>query len=175
MSVETLSVETLSEVEPNLVRGRLGALFGELNGALDELFAVPGSMVADADLAGVLVELPQVQARLAALQGELLEMARGRALAQRLGHRKLEHFLGAETALSGFEARARIRRADWLNAFPEFHRAHAAGEMSVEHVEKIRKSLDNPRTHMALRRSQQLLVDAARDCSFRDFEVVCDY
>ena len=58
MSVETLSVETLSEVEPNLVRGRLGALFGELNGALDELFAVPGSVVADADLAGVLVELP---------------------------------------------------------------------------------------------------------------------
>ena len=155
--------------------GRLGVLLSDLHSTLDELFEVPASVVDDGDLAGAIVGLPGVEARLASLQLRLLEMARARALAQRSGHRKLNHFLQAETSLSGFEARARIRRFDWLQGFPVFHRAHEAGTMSVEHLERIRRSLDSQRTRVALLRSQQLLADAARDCSFKDFKTVCDY
>jgi hypothetical protein len=157
------------------VHGRLVGLFDELNACLDEVFELPASVVGDDELVAAIGLLPGVEARLAAAQSLLLEMARNRALHARRGSHKLANFVQANTTLSGFEARARIKRCEWLHDFAGFGRAHEAGVMSVEHLELIRKRLDNPRTHLALRRNQGLFIDAARDCSFKDFEKVCDY
>lgn len=163
----------IDTTEPSI--GRLTGLFDLLGETLDDLFEAAPSTVSDDDLADALAVFPVLESRMDALQSRLLDMARERALAQRNGVAKLDHYLQAKTALSGFEARARIRRTNWLTSFPLFAQAHEAGVVSVEHLERIRKSLDNQRTHVVLQRSQQLFIDAARDCSYADFEKVCDY
>lgn len=154
---------------------RIAVVLGDIDRLLDELFEVPSSIVDDESLAQGLVAMHAVQTRVEAAHGRLLTMARERALAARRGHRRLEHQLLADTPVSGREARARVRRTDWLREFPRFAAAHESGVMSAAHVERVRRSLDNPRTRLALRRDERIFIDAARTCSFADFEKVCDY
>ena len=140
-----------------------------------ELAQVAESTIDDHDLASAVVDLSTASAVVEAALTSVADAADRTAVAQRRGERKLATFVLSRSNASGFEVRARIRRAVWLRDFPEFTQAHADGILTVEHLERIRKGLDNHRTHFLLRRDQQTLIDAARTCDFIDFERACDY
>lgn len=59
----------------------------------------------------------------------------------------------------------------WLRGFGELAEAFADGRLSRRHVEAL-TSLDNPRTRARLVEAQGYLVEAAVNCSWRDFKRV---
>lgn len=155
--------------------GSVTAHLDRLLTAARELVDVAGSTIDDGDLAASVVDLSSVSASVEAALTAVVDAADRTAVAQRRGVRRLSKFMLANGNASGFAVRARIRRAEWLRDFPAFADAHADGILTVDHLERIRKSLDGPRTHFLLRRDQQTLIEAAATCDFVDFEHACDY
>lgn len=158
-----------------LASDRLLGVIGNLHGVLDELGSVPLSCTDVDELAGAIVEMQRVRARTEAMEAKLLAAADAQAMAQRLGHARLDRFLLGTTNAAGFDSRKRIRLATWLQDFEAFERAYQAGELTTEHLELLRRGLDNGRTHRHLRRDQWIFIDAGRDGSFKDFEKICAY
>lgn len=56
----------------------------------------------------------------------------------------------------------------WLQIFPLFRDAALAGILTEAHI-RVLRSVCNRRTEHDLQRTQQILIDAARDCSFKGF------
>ena len=83
--------------------------------------------------------------------------------------------VGAETNANTAATRADIRLGAWLDDFAEFDAAFAAGDLTRDHVDLLRRSADNSRTRGALLRDQHIFIDAGRDCSFRQFEEILGY
>jgi hypothetical protein len=113
----------------------------------------------------------KVEALLAALAGA----AERAGVPQRGGVRTVGQYLAARTGAEPRAVNADARRARWLRDYPTFAAAFAAGELSSAHVDHMRRNLDSHLARTSLRHAQQLLADAARDCSFADFVKVCDY
>lgn len=127
------------------------------------------------DLVQSVTALPQVDAVVDSALSAVLDAARLRGVAQQEGFRRIDQMVLARSNASGASVRTMARRGEWLRDFNEFSDAHGAGTLTVDHVEKIRRGLDSPRTHFLLRRDQSMIVEAAQTCDFRDFERFCDY
>lgn len=88
--------------------------------------------------------------------------------------RTVAQFVGAEAGVDPRRVRADARIGGWLRSFPLFEQGFASGELSLSHLDKL-KGLFSPRTYQAMLRDQQVLVDAARTCSFADFVKAAQY
>lgn len=154
---------------------RVVELVAGIEAHLDELQAIPFSSLNEPTQQALVEALPGLAVRSDATITALLGRADAGCMAQRRRYRNLAQLLMAKTNIAGREARTRIRLAKRLRDFPEFAAEHERGELTTDHLEKIRRGLDNCRTHGLLRRDQELLVEAARTCSFKDFERACDY
>jgi len=91
-----------------------------------------------------------------------------------MGFRHAIDLLADSTKANPRELRRLSRLGRWLIDFPVFAEAFAAGELTDRHMRELHK-LDNLKVHHQLVESQDLLVDAARDCDFSDFVKVLGY
>ncbi|MEM7094313.1 MAG: DUF222 domain-containing protein [Actinomycetota bacterium] len=172
-----MSAAVLRLGEEELVDGPVTALVGELRAVARAVFEAADSSHDHRDLAAAVVQVGSIAAAIDAALGAIVDASERNMVVLRHGRgvRKLDQFMLANGNNSGVEVRARIRRAKWLRDFGELADAHADGILSVEHLERIRKGLDNPRTHFLLRRDQRFFIETAMTCDFVDFDRACDY
>ncbi|MEM7093884.1 MAG: DUF222 domain-containing protein [Actinomycetota bacterium] len=172
-----MSATVLRLAEEELVDGPVTALVGELRSTARAVFDAADSCRDHRDLAAAVVQVGTVAAAVDAALGAIIDASETNLVVLRHGRgaRKLDQFMLANGNNAGVVVRARIRRAKWLRDFPELAAAHADGILSAEHLERIRRGLDNPRTHFLLRRDQRFFIETAMTCDFVDFERACDY
>ncbi|MGI9605757.1 MAG: hypothetical protein ACR2P0_06425 [Acidimicrobiales bacterium] len=114
------------------------------------------------------VGLLHVGAQTSALTATVIAEADAAGLAAHRGVRSLNAHLAAETHAPTSQI-APFRTAGlWLGRFPVFTTAALAGELTSAHIWELRQ-LDNPRTHLALQRDQEILRDAALTLDFKDW------
>ncbi|MEM7092796.1 MAG: DUF222 domain-containing protein [Actinomycetota bacterium] len=177
MAAALRGADAIGEIEALLAEGPVTELVRELRDVAEAVFTAADGSHDHTDLAGAVVQVGTIAAAVDAALGAIIDASERTMVVLRHGGgaRKLDQFMLANGNNAGVEVRARIRRSKWLRDFRELAEAHADGILSVEHLERIRKGLDNPRTHFLLRRDQRFFVETAMTCDFVDFERACDY
>ena len=155
--------------------GRLASAVDAVTLAVDGLVSLLDFAVDAGELGSVMNDVVAVKNRFDHLITAYVSQAGRCGVPASMGLRTMEQVLGAETPADPRCYRPSRLRGQWLREFPLFEDAAALGEMSSSHMDLIRRRLDGPRTHVLLQKDQQILVDAARDCSFADFKKVADY
>ena len=143
--------------------------------ALDEALAFPSHLSSDTELCAWLVRSPRLRAKFEALMSTVTAAADRAGAAAVLDLRKTDQVLGSKTSADPAMTRADLRIGHWLSEFPEFEAASAAGVLTRDHVEFMRKGIDNDRTHATLVGDQHFFVEQAAKLSFRDFKTAALY
>jgi len=143
--------------------------------SLDEALAVPLSTMSVNELADwVCVVESELAAKFAALCARSVQAADDAMVGPRNGARNTCQYVAARTGVDP----AAVRRHGWLgrflNSMPVIQEAFEAGRISVEHVDVLRR-VDKPAVHFLLVDSQQMLLDAAMSCDWKDFGQVVGY
>lgn len=139
--------------------------------ALSALADVPVSCLSAEELATYLSRLPELKARLESIACTLTAAAETAGTHTLGPSRTIGSWVGSHTNADPASA-ARDRTVGvWLRGFGEFAEAFAAGALTRRHIDLLR-GIDNSRTHAALVDAQDYLIQAGRDCSFRDFRKV---
>ncbi len=145
-----------------------------LDVSIDEAAQVPTLTLAPRQLHHYLVGLQSIRSRLDALLCSVTADADRAAVQTTTGHRSTASSIGASTnADPGLISADRVL-GRWLDEFPLFADAFAAGILTRRHVHALKK-IDIPRTHLDLIEAQQYLIDAAAGCTWRDFAHVLRY
>ena len=155
--------------------GRVASAVDAVGQAVDELASVLDFAVNAGELGSVMAEVVSVKNRFDQVITHYVSQAERCAVPASMGLRTMGQALAAQTSADPRAYRPAGLRGRWLREFPTFEGAAVLGEMSAAHLDLIRRRLDGPRTHVLLQKDQQILVDAARDCSFADFRKVADY
>ncbi len=146
--------------------------------ALEQSLAVPLTCLSAVALAERACELERLAARFEALRCSTLAAAadavEGPGAFKALGFRHAIDHVAAATKADPRVLRRLSKLGRWLIDFPVFAEAFAAGELTERHVRELHE-LDNHRVHLQLIESQEMLVEAARDCDFSDFVNVLAY
>ncbi len=156
----------------------VGGDLTKLEKALDECLDLPLSCLSAVELAERVCALERLSARFEALRSSTLAAAsqavEGPGAFKELGFRHAIDFVADASKADPRELRRLSKLGRWLTDFPLFAQAFAAGELTKRHVRELQK-LDNPKLHHQLIESQELLLDAARNCDFTDFINVLAY
>ncbi len=138
--------------------------------------AVDGlSVLSPDEVLGVLVEVQSLTNRIGALNAVLLARVDLAMLPNaEHGHPSTAAAVAAHVGSSPRVTRGDQRRGLWLVGFPAIGEAYAGGLISQAHVEAFR-SVENPRTTLALVEAQDYLVRAAIGCRWNEFQQVLQY
>lgn len=130
------------------------------------------------ELADRVCELERLSARLEALRCRTLAAASDAVevpgACKALGFRHAIDLVAGSTKTDLRALRRLAKLGQWLIDLPIFAEAFADGQLTERHVRELHK-LDNHKVHHQLVESQQMLVDAARNCDFSDFINVLAY
>ncbi len=96
-------------------------------------------------------------------------------LAKDYDYNKVDQMVGDRCGADPVKVRADVRVGRWVDDFELLASAWSAGKIFAEHLDLIRRSLDNPRTHQALIRDQHLFIEFAADYDYLDFQHCCLY
>jgi len=143
--------------------------------AMDDVLAVPLSTMPVDDLGDwVCVVESAVNAKAAALSARSVQAADDALVGPRNGCRTTAQYVAARTPVDPAVVRRHGLLGQFLNSMPVLQTAFEAGRLSVEHVDVLRK-IDKPAVHFLLVESQQMLLDAAVTCDWKDFDQVVGY
>jgi len=146
-----------------------------VSAALDEALAVPLSTMPVDELGDwVCAVESKLSAKLAALQARSVQAADDACVGPNNGAHTTAQYVAARTPVDPAVVRRHGRLGHFLNSMPVLQTAFEAGRLSVEHVEVLRK-IDKPAVHYLLVDSQQMLLDAATSCDWKDFGQVVAY
>src|SRR5579871_1181808 len=136
-----------------------------LSDAIDRIAQSDPSVYADADsLIALERELNRLEAFVTSVVGAF-DMSEFWALD---GARNASTWIATRCRLPKGEARAQVRRARAVRELEATGAAWATGEITSAHVDAI-GAMRRPATSEALGRDESMLVQHARDLSFRDF------
>ncbi len=154
----------------------LDDVLSELERAMSAAQAVPLACRGPDELRAAAAEVQRLRARLDAWSGSLLAAVGD--VGERAGvggrPRSVASIVAADCGADPRAVAAEAHRAGWLCGFPRFAEAHATGALSARHVTVLRR-LDGPRTHAALVESQEILIEAATSCLWREFVEAARY
>lgn len=153
----------------------LEAAADAVESALDEALAFPAHLASGGELCDWLVRSPRLRAKFDALMSSVAVAAERAEAAQSLELRKIDHVVGSLSGADPTPTRADLRMGAWVAEFPEFESAFADGVLTREHVELLRKGIDNDRTRASLLGDQGFFVEQARQLSFADFRTAAQY
>ncbi len=140
--------------------------------AVDAMVATDPACLPVAELLDRACRLQRLSARLDAVRAATLAAAdtasEAPGVLRKLGFRNASQVVAAETGAPAREIHATARTGHWLDQFPIFAAAAAAGVLTLRHLREL-KSLDTPQRRDALLASQDELVAAARDHDFVEF------
>lgn len=166
------TVDTRSE---SLHPSRLSGLLHDLSAAIDAVTAVIPFTVDRSELNDALFDALALVNTFESCVTDLTSAANATGVHCLANHRNLASYAASQSNVEPGTVRRNLRLGRWLRDFDLFAAAHAAGEMSRDHLDLIRTKLDGPTTHFDLVNAQQILVDAARDCTFKDFTTAAEY
>jgi len=146
-----------------------------VSASLDEALAVPLSTMSVDELGDwVCVVESTLSAKLAALQARSVQAADDACVGPCNGAHTTAQYVAARTPVDPAVVRRHGHLGRFLNSMPVLQTAFEAGRLSVEHVEVLRK-IDKPEVHYLLVDSQDMLLDAATSCDWKDFQQVVGY
>lgn len=149
-----------------------------LGTALDDALAVPLSCQPAESLVAFSTALVRLRARFDALVGAAVVAVGSSAEAAGdtgVGRpRRPADVIAARTGADPKPLASQSRLSGWLESFPLFRAAHAAGDLTTDHVRAVRR-MDNARTRIALLDAQAYLVEAAQRCTWSEFVRVTRY
>ncbi len=146
----------------------------QIDAALDDAAQLAIECCRTEDVSTWAVRLQRIRAKVDALACSAA-VAVGRAeLPGRDGHRSVATYMSARTTTDVNVFATDVRLGSWLADFPVFSSAFSSGEISGRHVAALRR-LDTPRSGSSLAEAQEYLVDAARGCTWQEFNQVVRY
>lgn len=146
----------------------------DVSAAIDRAGTAPLMSATDSDLLAALAATPGLRNKLDSLVAKITRSAEQTRAVNRDDSRNVANWIGANTSAPPRISRADVRTARWLEGFGEFSAAHHAGVLGREHIRLLRHA-DTPITRLALLRDQEILVNAAKTCSFGGFQVAVQY
>lgn len=126
------------------------------------------------ELGDAVCELIELNNKLDATMARLVGAAERNGVPQASGQRTVGQYVAARTTAAPVKVNRVSTLARWLRGFPLFESAFGTA-IRVEHVEYLRKLDTRYATNQRLLADQQILIDAATTCSFKDFTKACDY
>lgn len=148
----------------------LAVAFKALDGLDDRV-----DFVTDVDeLGDAVCELIELNNKLDATMARLVSAAERNGVPQASGQRTVGQYVAARTTAAPIKVNRISTLARWLRGFPLFESAFGT-TLRVEHVDYLRKLDTRYATNQRLLADQQILIDAAATCSFKDFTKACDY
>lgn len=126
------------------------------------------------ELGDALCEIVALRNRVNAAEARLADAAARNGVPQANGQRTCAQYVASRTNTSAIAINRGSRRMKWLRDFPILEAAFGT-TMTDEHVDYLRKLDTSFATHQRLTIDQELMVDIARTCSFKDFTIACDY
>ena len=142
-----------------------------LGAALDECLAVPLSCLSRSEVSDRLARLQSLTAKLASLRVDAVAAGRVCDVGQLSDQRNVANHVAAISNADPAAVRFDQRISDWLRDMPVVADALRAGQISVAHVELLRRS-DNVRVHSQMIESQERFVSWFETVAFRDLEVL---
>jgi len=143
--------------------------------AIDEALAVPLSTMPVDELGDWVCDVESgLAARFGALCARSVQAADDACVGPQNGAHTTAQYVAARTPVDPAVVRRHGHLGRFLNSMPILQTAFEAGRLSVEHVEVLRK-IDKPAVHHLLVDSQQMLLDAAVSCDWKDFGQVVGY
>lgn len=143
--------------------------------ALAELHSLPYGCMSPDELAQASHRVTTLNSQVAALTCQVYAAAESACVAQVNKKRTFPQYMAATSNIADHQARTDARLGQWLRDYPDLAAAFAAGAIHRDHLETMRRRLDKPRNVRGLIRDQQIFIDAARDCSFKNFKKVVAY
>ncbi len=143
--------------------------------AIDALAGVDPGVVGAAGLAGAMVSLRRVQARLGAVTAALSAVFEARRVYAEDGSRSAADWIATRCRLPKGQVAGEVRLGRRLRAMPVTAAALAAGDIGVAHARRLGALAANPRTAAEFAAGEDLLVGHARSLRFDDFERTCDH
>ena len=143
--------------------------------AIGALAGVDPDVVGDAGLAGAMVSLRRVQARLGAVTAALTAVFEARRGYVEDGSRSAADWIATRCRLPKGQVAGEVRLGRRLRAMPVAAAALAAGDIGVAHARRLGALAANPRTAAQFAAGEDLLVGHARTLRFDDFERTCDH
>jgi len=155
-----------------------GGDLDDLEQALHQVRHNALSCLSALELADRACALRRVASQLEAIETATLAVAsnavEGPGAFKTLGFRHAVDYVIDGTKADGRQVRRLTRTGTWLLDFPVFAEAFADGVLTHRHVLELSK-LDKPCVHHHLVESQEMLVNAAKECDFSDFVNVLIY
>ena len=145
----------------------------DLATSLTASFDVPLSALSDEELSERLERLPALTAQLDALRVLTVSAADARDIGRLSGQRNVANHVAAVSNADPASVRFDERIADWLIDMPIIADAFAAGDITIEHVELLRR-VDNSRVHVQMIDAQELFVSWLTTVVFRDLKTLFD-
>ncbi len=144
-----------------------------LAASLKAAFDVPLSELSDEELSERLERFPALTAQLDALRVRTVAAADARNVGRLSDQRNIANHVASVSNADPATIRFDNRIADWLIEMPIIADAFAAGNITIEHVELLRK-VDNPRVHVQMIDAQELFVSWLTTVVFRDLKTLFD-
>lgn len=141
--------------------------------AIDECFQTPVSCLDHDAQSERIATLTVLDAKVAALKTEAIDVARQSGLAAASGQRNTANHMASVSNVDPADIRATELIAVWLRDYPAVAHAYRAGEITTAHVDKMRR-VDQARFHHLMMRDEQILLDGLRSCHFRDLDTMFD-
>ena len=149
-------------------------VMADLNLSMDETQSVGFLGLADVELEEFTVAAVRFAERANALAAKAVAEADSAQLARRSGFKSLNAHLAAKLHSPTATLAPRRTIGLWISRFSEVEAAYLRGAITKAHVREL-KMLDNPRTHLLLVRDQNVLLTAADDLEFSDWQKALSY
>ncbi len=158
----------------NYSEGKFEGALAAFDQVLDELLDTPLGELGFECMGEASVELYRLHARWDAARCRLIDRADALLAGPGTGNRSIAQHIGR-----GSNADLRLVREDakhgrWLQDFPLFAEALAAGEITTAHVRRLRE-VDKLSTRVLLQRDQQMLIDSAKTVDVKQYTQVLGY
>ncbi len=149
-------------------------VLGDLNAAFDDVLAMPLHCLSRTELDDWINQTQRFTSRMAAMACNAATAA-DQAGVQLLGpHRTLADHVAAQARIESSTVGSDLLLGRWLQRFPDFAEAAAAGTLSRRHLQILRSN-DNTRTHRAMWDAQAFFVELAATLVWKDFNEALRY
>lgn len=150
-----------------------GVDIAALDAAVDACFETPLSCLGAEEMSDRLVALVAITARLDALRIESVQAAELVEVGGLTDQRNTANHVAARTLANPASVRFDERIGKWLADLPTLASALRNGEITTNHVEKLRLK-DSPRVHNLMVQGQRFFLRTFTTCHFRDLDDVID-
>lgn len=157
-----------------MVTGTLSDEFTDIHKSLDAIEDRLPFIVDQDELGDAICQATELGHRADALKARLALACTVNKVPAAHGQRTIGQYVAARTTSRSFEIDRFTKTTKWLRDYPLLEAAFGR-ELTLAHIEQLRKLDTTFDTHVKLRGDQQFFIDTAASCSFSGFVTACEY